>query len=157
YVITGNGVDEGHVNVPAPHAPSLVCFDKDTGKVVWQDNSPGKNILEGERSSPLVIEVKGRGQVIAPQGDGWLRSFDALTGKLIWKFDTNPKSAKWEIGGRGTRNQTVAAPVFHECRIYIGNGLSPHVRGGAGWLYCLDPTKEGDISLELDAGPGRGK
>src|SRR5262249_55486136 len=35
YVLTGNGVDENHLTVPAPRAPSLVCFHKDTGKVVW--------------------------------------------------------------------------------------------------------------------------
>jgi hypothetical protein len=45
YVPTGNGVDVDHPGakrVRAPKAPSFVCFDKSTGKVVWKDNSPGK-------------------------------------------------------------------------------------------------------------------
>jgi outer membrane protein assembly factor BamB len=47
YVTTGNGRDwEGDI-LPAPHAPSLLCLDKHSGKVLWQDNSPGKNILHG--------------------------------------------------------------------------------------------------------------
>ena len=70
---------------------------KDNGQVVWQDNSPGKNILDGQWSSPLVIETSGRAQVVVPQGDGWLRSFEALTGKLLWKFDINAKTSKWSL------------------------------------------------------------
>lgn len=157
FVITGNGMDESHRNVPAPEAPSLVCFNKNTGKVVWTDNSPGKNIIEGQWASPLVIEVNGQAQVVAPQGDGWLRAFEAQTGKLIWKFDTNPKDAVWKPGGRGTRNNLLATPVYYDRRIYIGNGLHPEHQGGQAWLYCIDPTKTGDISPELDDGPGKGK
>jgi outer membrane protein assembly factor BamB len=157
YVITGNGVDEGAVNIPAPLAPSLVCFDRNTGKVVWSDRSPGKNILDGQWASPLVIEIEGRGQVIAPQGDGWVRSFDALTGELIWKFDTNPKDSKWMLGGRGTRNSILGTPVYFEGRIYIANGQDPEHGEGVGHLYCLNPTMRGDISMELEAAPGKGR
>ena len=70
YVVTNNGVDEAHVNVIAPRAPSLVCFEKDTGRVVWEDNSPFDNILNGQWASPLVVEIDGQAQVIVPQGDG---------------------------------------------------------------------------------------
>jgi outer membrane protein assembly factor BamB len=112
YVITSNGTDEDATTIPKPEAPSLVCFRKDTGKVVWQDNSPGANILDGQWASPLVVEIGGRGQVIAPQGDGWLRAFDAKSGKLIWKFDMNFKTAVRILGGRGDRNDIPATPVF---------------------------------------------
>jgi outer membrane protein assembly factor BamB len=157
YVNTWNGRDETHLRVPAPQAPSLVCFDRDTGKVLWSDNSPGENILDGQWAGPLVIEVNGRGQVIHPQGDGWVRSFDALTGKLIWKFDTNPKDAKWGLGGRATKNYVLSAPLYHDGRLYVVNGQQPEHYEGPAWLYCLDPTKEGDISRQLDDGPGKGK
>src|SRR5215468_976303 len=113
YVTTGNGVDEELLRVPAPKAPSLLCLDRDTGKVLWSDNSPGKNILHAQWSSPLVIEVKGRGQVVAAQGDGWMRSFDALTGKRVWSFDTNPKAAVRKPGPQNTRNYLLATPVYH--------------------------------------------
>ena len=92
FVITGNGFDYERNQLPAPEAPSLICFDKYTGKELWQDNSPGENILLGQWSSPLVIDVGGRVQVVVPQGDGWMRAFDTLTGKLIWKFDIQPKN-----------------------------------------------------------------
>ena len=56
-------------------------MDKRTGQVLWTDNSPGANVLHGQFASPLVAEIAGRAQVIVPQGDGWVRSYDALTGE----------------------------------------------------------------------------
>ncbi|HUG93262.1 MAG TPA: PQQ-binding-like beta-propeller repeat protein, partial [Planctomycetaceae bacterium] len=149
YVITGNGVDESGIEVPRPDAPSLVCLEKATGRVVWTDNSPGENILHGQWASPLAAEIDGRAQVVAPQGDGWLRSFDAATGKLIWKFDMNRKGAKRTISGDGTRNDILATPVLYENRIYIAGGQHPEHGEGPGRLVCIDPTKTGDLSAEL--------
>jgi len=156
YVITGNGVDADHVSVPAPLAPSLICLNKNTGKLAWSNNSPGKNILHGQWASPLVIEIKGQAQVIAPLGDGWVRSFDALSGKLLWEFDTNPKDSQYKFG-RGTRNNLLATPVYADGHVFIGNGHHPEHEAGPAWLYCIDPMKRGDISPELSDGPGKGK
>jgi outer membrane protein assembly factor BamB len=157
YVITGNGVDEENGTVPAPEAPSLLCLDKNDGKVLWKDHSPARNILHGQWSSPLVVEVKGRGQVITPQGDGWVRSFDALTGKLLWKLDTNPKASEGKPLPRRLRNSLLATPVFHQGLVYIANGRPPELGSTWGRLYCIDPTREGDISPELEDGPGKVK
>ena len=52
FVCTSNGVDEEHNFIPAPDAPSFIAMDKNTGKVLWTDNSPGKNIHHGQWSSP---------------------------------------------------------------------------------------------------------
>jgi outer membrane protein assembly factor BamB len=117
FVCTGNGADD-EGKTPQPKAPSVVCFDKTSGKILWTDNSPGKNILEGQWASPLVMEIHGGGQVIVPQGDGWVRSFDAMNGELIWKFDASPRS----IGDPHKRNQLLATPVYHGGYIYIGTG-----------------------------------
>ena len=149
YVITGTGADEAGVKVPNPVAPSLICFNKNTGKAVWQDNSPGANILIGQWSSPTIIEVDGRAQCVAPQGDGWVRSFDALSGKLLWQFDMNRKESRWIIG-RGSRSDILASAVFADNHIYVANGLHPAWdTEQPGRLVCLDPTKQGDISSEL--------
>src|SRR4029453_11004508 len=32
YINTGNGVDEGHINIPSPQAPSFIAVNKKTGK-----------------------------------------------------------------------------------------------------------------------------
>jgi outer membrane protein assembly factor BamB len=69
YVITSHGKTnyfDSEQNVSDPKAPALVCLNKNTGKVIWEDHSPGTNILLGEWASPLVMDIAGRGQVIAP-------------------------------------------------------------------------------------------
>jgi len=156
FAVTVNGVDESSVNIPAPNAPSLVCFDKGTGKVLWTDASPGKDIMHSQLSSPLVIEVNGRTQVVVGQGDGWLRSFDAATGKMIWKCELNPKGAKHQLHN-SRRNYARAAPVYYDGRVYIAPGQSPENFDGEGDLYCIDPGGEGDVSAEVNDGQGKGK
>jgi outer membrane protein assembly factor BamB len=163
YVPTGNGVDVDHPGakrVRAPKAPSFVCFDKSTGKVVWKDNSPGKEGYGGHHASPLVLEVGGKARVIHPQADGWVRAFDAATGALVWKFDVNRKGAKWdrlEEDGRWSKAVVVANPVFADGRLYFATGREPEFAAGPGRLFCIDPSKAGDISPELDDGKGSGK
>ncbi len=148
YVVTSNGVEQGNngTRVANPKAPSLIAVDRHTGKVKWQDNSPGENILEGQWSNPSYAVINGKGQVIYGAGDGWLRGFDALTGKLIWKFDCNPKSAVWKPGGGGTRNHILATPVIYDNKAYVGVGVCPGTGSGVGHLWCIDITKTGDLS-----------
>jgi outer membrane protein assembly factor BamB len=158
FVDTGNGVDEGHLNIPAPRAPSHLCLDKNTGKLLWTDNSPGINILHGQWSSPVYFEVGGQPQVAFGSGDGWMYCFDPKgdgkgNPKLLWKFDGNPKESLYLLGGRATRNHFIGTPVFYDGHVYCAVGEDPEHGEGVGHLYCLDPTKRGDISLELAMGP----
>jgi outer membrane protein assembly factor BamB len=145
YVITGNGVDDTHKNIPNPQAPAIICVNKNTGEVVWQDNAPGNGILHGQWASPALAEVNGVVQVIAPLGDGWIYSYEATTGKLIWKFDSNKKETIYPT----TRNELIATPVIVDNKMYIANGQDPEHGEGIGHLWCVDITKTGDISLEL--------
>ena len=154
FVVTGNGVDDDHINIPAPNAPSFICLDKNTGKLVWSDKSPGLNILHGQWSSPLCFEAGGQAQVVMGGGDGWFYSFDpAGDGKggptLLWKFDGNPKASFYLVGGRATRNHIIGTPVFYDGHVYAGVGEDPEHGTGDGHFYCIDPTKRGDVSLEL--------
>jgi outer membrane protein assembly factor BamB len=145
YVLTGNGVDDDF-QLPAPKAPSFLAIHKKTGKVVWQDNSPGDKVLDGQWSNPAYAVVNGKAQVIYGGGDGWLRAFEAETGKPIWQFDCNPKAAEWKKGGRGTRNLIISTPVVHENKVYVGVGQEPESGDGVGHLWCVDLTKTGDLS-----------
>lgn len=145
FVITGNGVDDAHVNVPAPQAPSIVCLEKHSGRLLWSDNSPGRNILHSQFSSPAVAEVRGRGLVIAPLGDAWLYAYDAETGKKVWWFDTNNKDTVYPQ----TRNEILSTPVIVGTRCYIANGQDPEHGEGPGHLWCIDITRTGDVSAEL--------
>lgn len=154
FVNTSNGVDESHINIPNIQAPSFLCMDKNTGKLLWSDGSPGENILHGQWSSPTIATIQGEPQVLFAGGDGWLYSFRANEGKdgkpeFLWKFDANPKTAEWILGGRSTRNNLIATPVVYKERIYIAVGEDPEHGEGDGHLWCIDPTKRGDISAQL--------
>ncbi|MGE3808028.1 MAG: PQQ-binding-like beta-propeller repeat protein [Gemmataceae bacterium] len=145
FVITGNGVDE-EFNVAKPKAPSFVAVNKNTGKVAWQSDLPGKNIMGGQWTNPAYAMVNGKAQAIFPGGDGWVYGLEAETGKLIWKFDGNPKKAKFTPGGRGEKSYFLGTPVVVGNRCYIGMGQNPDDGPGVGHLWCIDITKTGDVS-----------
>jgi len=147
YTVTGQGVDEGHVNVPAPLAPSLIALNKKTGELVWEHAEPGENVLHGSWSNPSYAVLGGKPQVIYPGGDGVLYSLEPKNGKPIWTFDLNPKDSKWVLGGRGTRNNVISTAVIHDGLIYIAVGQDPEHGEGPGHLYAIDAAgKSGDIS-----------
>jgi len=142
YVSTSNGQDESHVNIPSPRAPAIIALNKTTGKLVWEDNSVENRILHGQWSTPAVGTIGGVMQVVSAQGDGWVRGYEAVSGKKLWEFDTNPKDSVWPR----TRNEIIATPVIYQDRVYIGNGQDPEHGEGIGHFYAIDATKRGDIT-----------
>jgi outer membrane protein assembly factor BamB len=142
FVETSNGRDSGDEAVIAPKAPSFIAVDKNTGKVVWQDNSPGDGILHGQWASAAVATVNGVAQVVFPGGDGWLYAFNARTGEPIWKFDMNPKDAVWPK----TKNYGVSTPVFSGGRAFMSVGQDPDHPNGVGHFYAINPELKGDIT-----------
>ncbi len=142
YVSTSNGQDESHVNVPSPKAPSIIAINKKTGKLVWEDNSVGEKILHGQWSSAAVGKIGDATQVVIGQGDGWVRGYEAVSGKKLWEFDMNPKDSVWPK----TRNEVISTPIIYDGIVYIGNGQDPEHGEGPGHLYAIDGTKRGDIT-----------
>jgi outer membrane protein assembly factor BamB len=145
YIVTSNGVDEGHIVLPVPYAPSFLAVKKSTGEVAWESSLPGEQVLHGQWSSPTLAEINGEEQVIFPGGDGAVYAFVAKTGEERWSFQCNPPDSKWELGGMGTRNNIIATPVFSDNKIYISVGQDPEHGEGPGHLYALDATKRGDL------------
>jgi outer membrane protein assembly factor BamB len=142
FVGTSNGRDPDNLRVPAPRAPSMVAVNRNTGRPVWQAAGPGAKILEGQWVSPAVGTVGGVVQVVIGEGDGWVRSYEALSGKKLWEFDTNPKDATWPK----TRNEVIGTPVIWQNKVYIANGQDPSSSSGPGHLYAIDASKRGDIT-----------
>jgi outer membrane protein assembly factor BamB len=99
-------------------------------------------ILHGQWSTPTVGKIGDVVQVVSAQGDGWVRGYEATTGKKLWEFDTNPKDSVWQK----TRNELIATPVIYDGLVYIANGQDPEHGEGVGHLYCIDATKRGDIT-----------
>jgi outer membrane protein assembly factor BamB len=146
FVVTGNGTNE-QGKLVAPQAPSFVALQKDTGKLIWQSNLPGKNIIQGQWSNPVYAEANGKPQVIFPGGDGWLYSLEPKTGNLIWKFKCSPTQTKED---RGIQPYIVATPVVHDNCVYIAVGAYPGYESAPkiGHLFCLEINKSGDVSCK---------
>ena len=149
FVNTANGVDEGHFTIPEEGAPSFICINRNSGQVLWTDNTPGANILHGQWSSPAYGVFDGVPQVIFAGGDGYLYSFSTAgkdgKSELLWKFDCNPKGTLYTLT-RATRNHLIAIPVVYDGYVYIAVGEDPEHGDGQGHLWCVDPTKRGDVS-----------
>ncbi len=151
---TSNGVDDSHDRIPAPTAPSFIALDKETGKLLWADGSCGKNLLHGQWSSAAYAEIDGVGQAIFAGGDGWVYSFRAEAAEsgrpeLLWKFDVNAKESTWDGDGMGDRANLVSTPVIVGDRVFIGTGHDPEFGEAPGVLWCIDPTRRGDVSPTL--------
>jgi outer membrane protein assembly factor BamB len=146
FIITGNGVDEGHVAIPSPLAPSFIALNLKTGELAWEADYPALSILHGQWSNPTHGMVNGKPQVVCPGGDGWVYAMEPTTGELIWKFDCNPKDSEWELGGRGTRNAIIATPVIYDNKVFIGVGQDPEHGEGVGHLWAIDATGKGDVT-----------
>jgi outer membrane protein assembly factor BamB len=142
YVSTSNGQDESHVHIPSPRAPAVIAVNKNTGKLVWEDNSVGDRILHGQWSSAAVGKIGDVVQVVIGQGDGWVRGYEAAGGKKLWEFDLNPKDSVWPK----TRNEVISTPVIYDNKVFIANGQDPEHGEGVGHLYAIEATKRGDIT-----------
>lgn len=152
FIVTSNGVNEEHDKLPSPQSPSFLCLNRHTGDIVWQDASPGENVLHGQWSSPALGLVDGKPQVYFPGGDGWLYAFDVdasaakRKGELLWRYDLNPKNAKHVHGGRGDRSELIGTPVFFENSVIAALGQDPEHGEGVGHIHRIDATKRGDVT-----------
>jgi outer membrane protein assembly factor BamB len=149
FVVTGQGRHYKKGVVVNPAAPSFIAVNKTTGKLVWQDSSPGANLFQGGWGSPSSATVEGRAQVAFGGGDGWLYSFDPPTGKLLWKFNCKAHEKLDAEGKPETPNQLLAAPVFIGHRVIIATGIDPDTNG-PGCLRAIDARKNGDVTASAE-------
>ncbi len=146
-VSTSNGQNEGHTRVPTPRAPSLIAVDKHSGQVVWRAIGPGGQVLHGQWSSPVAANVNGRMQVLFGGGDGWLRAYDAASGHEVWRFDGNPKDARWlPRPGVLSRSSIIASPVFADGRVFVAMGQDPLHGNGPSLIHAISPNGQGDVT-----------
>ncbi len=146
-VSTSNGQNEGHTRVLSPRAPSLIAVNKHSGEVVWHAIGAGEQVLHGQWSSPVAADVNGRIQVLFGGGDGWLRAYDAASGHEVWRFDGNPKDARWlPRPGVLSRSSIIASPVFADGRVFIAMGQSPGHGNGPSFVYAISPNGHGDVT-----------
>jgi outer membrane protein assembly factor BamB len=161
FVITSNGrAEDDGGKVTSPEAPSFIALEKKTGKLIWQNNLPGENIIEGQWSNPTLATVGSKQQIIFPGGDSVIYSLEPDSGKLIWRFNCLAGQKK-AADPKGVRNYPIGTPVVSGNRFYIGLGVypeGPHTTPPFSYFLCVDITKTGDISpLSLDPQAGASK
>jgi outer membrane protein assembly factor BamB len=106
----------------------VAALEAKTGKVVWNtdrgiDQSREYHFAFG---TPLVIHAAEKDQVIS-QGSGMVNSFDAKTGKEIWRV----RYEGWSV---------IPRPVFGHGMVYVCSGF---VRGQ---LLAIRPDGSGDVT-----------
>jgi len=95
----------------------------------------------------VAADVNGRLQVLFGGGDGWLRAYDAASGHEVWRFDGNPKDARWlPRPGVLSRSFILAPPVFADGRVFIAMGQSPGHGDGPSLVHAISPNGQGDVT-----------
>ncbi len=112
----------------------ITALDKRTGKTVWKtdrdvdfgtDNGDAKKAY----STPLLIDVKGKKQLISPFASA-TSAYDPLTGERLWTAHHGGMNA----AGR---------PLFGHGLLYIGTADGPSP------LVALAPEGSGDITSQI--------
>jgi outer membrane protein assembly factor BamB len=103
-------------------------------------------VLHGAWSSPVAANVNGRMQVLFGGGDGWLRAY-AASGHEVWRFDGNPKDARWlPRPGVFSRSAIIASPVFADGRVFVAMGQSPGHGNAPSLIHAISPNGQGDVT-----------
>ena len=145
---------------PESKVPNFVAVDATTGMVAWQDTFAAESIIvsgspcSSSGASPAVATIGGVKQAIFAGRDGWVYGFDFADLKrgqttLLWQFDCNPKTSIYTRSGKSRRNTLMSTPVIADDHVFIATGRNPQDGEGPADLWCIDPTKRGDISAEL--------
>jgi outer membrane protein assembly factor BamB len=98
----------------------LLAVDKKTGEVRWEEKRPK---ARGTNSSPILLRVKDRDELIVCGGDA-LEGLDPANGKRLWWCDKD--------GGYWTS-------------FTFGSGLL-YADSGGGRGLAVDPSGEGDVN-----------
>lgn len=109
----------------------VVALNKRTGETVWKSD---RNVDYGTNNgdfmkayaTPLVIDVRGKLQLISPTSKAVL-AYDPLTGEEIWKV---------RYRGFSTANR----PLYGNGMLYVNTGFSK------AQLYAIRPDGQGDVT-----------
>ncbi len=105
----------------------IVALDTATGKSAWKTDRKGKSSQPFSFSTPLVITVNGKQQIVSP-ASGMVVGYDAETGAEIWR------------SGYGSGYSVIPRPVYGHGMIFIGSGYNtPKV-------YAIRADGKGDVT-----------
>jgi len=127
------------VNCDGTDVQFVVALDKETGKVRWkrdrghisEPRRTGKEVAPMAYSTPLLIEVEGRPQIISAGADH-VAAYDPASGNEIWWAAYNGYS-------------NVPRPVFGHGLVFVSSGY------GSPTLYAIAVDGQGDVTASKAA------
>ncbi|HET6408562.1 MAG TPA: PQQ-binding-like beta-propeller repeat protein, partial [Chthoniobacteraceae bacterium] len=154
YLNTGNGVDNSHIKIRRPEAPSLVVIDKKSGRLLARDDERmSPRTFHCTWSAPSMAKVGERDLIFFAGGDGILYAFEALNEdtatsevcklKVAWKHDLDPTAPKEDVH-RFNKNKAIGPSNVFGMPVVVGGSV--YVAGGGdlwwgkneAWLKRID-------------------
>lgn len=115
-------------NADGQFNPAVIALEKATGKLRWKVARP-ETAATSKFSfcTPLVIQVKGRKQVISP-GSGIVQALDPRDGREIWRVMY------------GVGFSVVPRPIYAHGLVFLSSGYEKAVG------YAIRPDGQGDVT-----------
>jgi outer membrane protein assembly factor BamB len=107
--------------------PVVVGLDAATGEIRWKTPRAIEVKRHFSFCTPLVIEVKGKKQIVLP-GSGAVFAYDPKDGHELWR-------ARY-----GEGYSVIPRPVYANGLIYVGTGYDRP------WIHAVRPDGEGDVT-----------
>lgn len=167
YLNTGNGVDNSHVKIRRPEAPSLVVIDKKTGRLLARDDERmSPNTFHCTWSAPSMAKIGDRELIFFAGGNGVLYAFEPLSAdvatsevqklKVAWKHDLDPTAPKEDVH-RFNKNKAIGPsnvfgmPIAVDGSVFVAGGGDLWWGKNEAWLKRIDAaTGELRWSYPLD-------
>src|SRR5262249_11051992 len=106
--------------------PFVIALDRGKGTELWKTARNTESFKKFSFSTPLLITVNGKQQIISP-GSGAVRAYDPATGQEIWRVKYEGYSV-------------IPRPVFGHGLVFISSGFeSPS-------LLAIQPDGQGDVT-----------
>jgi outer membrane protein assembly factor BamB len=106
-------VDGLVIGTPGGLRASMVAFNIETGKVVWEAPSIGEGT---NYVNPVLIQYEGV-KMIVTVTEGYLIAVNIINGKLLWKYNYEAANAK----PNGDKNHA-NTPIYYDGYLCVANG-----------------------------------
>ncbi len=113
----------------------LVALDSRTGKTMWETEIADPEMGYSETMAPTAVNGK---ILIGTNGGeygirGFVKAFDAKTGKLLWTFDTVPENSQGVWATTDATGRDMHRDIAAEKAAYAKNGDPYKTLGGGVW------------------------
>jgi polyvinyl alcohol dehydrogenase (cytochrome) len=133
-----------------PGKPGLNALDPFSGKIIWSTPAPiAPCHYAGDRSKDYAKGACVRAQSAAPAVmpglvfsgtlDGWLRAYDASSGKIVWEFSTTAQTYSTVNGNQAQPGGGIdgMGPTIAGGMLYTMSGFNGAARTGSNGMNVL--------------------